>query len=102
MTTKVIVLIADRADPKHGEVAVLDGTAEAERLVETCLEAGYGPERIRVFAGAEIEAQISQRPKVALVTEEPDQLARWRGSRAGGSPSRKGSWPPARSWRGRR
>ncbi len=75
MTPRVIVLIADPADPKHGEVTVLDGTAEAERLVETCLQAGYSPERIRVFAGAEMEAQISQRPKVDLVTKEPDQLA---------------------------
>ena len=75
MATKVIVLMADRDDPKHGEVAVLASTAEAERLVETCLEAGYDPERIRVFAGAEIEAQISQRPKVDLVAEEADRLA---------------------------
>jgi hypothetical protein len=56
-----MVLIADLADPKDGEVAVLDGTAEAERLVETCVQAGYSPQRIRVFAGAEMEAQISQR-----------------------------------------
>jgi hypothetical protein len=75
MATKVIVLIADRDDPKHGEVAVLESTAEAERLVETCLEAGYDPERIRVFAGAEMEAQISQRPKVDLLAEEADKLA---------------------------
>lgn len=74
MANKVIVLIADREDPKHGEVALLESTAEAERLVETCLEAGYDPERIRVFAGAEMEAQISQRPKVDLVAEGPDQL----------------------------
>ena len=75
MTAEVVVLIADLPDPKHGEVAVLDGTAEAERLVETCLQLGYSPERIRVFAGAEMEAQISERPKVDLLTKEPDQLA---------------------------
>ena len=75
MATKVIVLMADRDDPKHGEVAVLESTTEAERLVETCLEAGYDPQRIRVFGGSEIKAQISQRPKVDLVAEEADKLA---------------------------
>lgn len=54
MDNKVIVLVADPGDPKHGEIVVLDTTAEAERLVETFLEAGYERERIRVFAGAEM------------------------------------------------
>lgn len=75
MTTKIIVLIADRADSRYGEVAVLESTAEAERLVETFLEAGYDPERIRAFAGAEMEAQVSQRPKVDLVGQDPDPVA---------------------------
>ncbi len=75
MSSRVIVLIADPADPKYGEVTVVDSTAEAERLVETFLEAGYDRERIRVFAGAEMEAQISQRPKVDLVEQEPDRPA---------------------------
>ncbi len=75
MTSKVIVLIVDAADSKYGEVAVLDSTAEAERLVETFLESGYDPERIRAFAGAEMEARVSQRPKVDLVRQEPDRTA---------------------------
>ena len=70
MTTKIIVLVADRGDPKHGEVVVLGSAAEAERLVETFLEAGYEKERVRVFAGAEMEAQVSQRPKVELVSRD--------------------------------
>ena len=45
MTTKFIVLVADRDDPKHGEIVVGDTTAEAERLVETLLEAGFCRER---------------------------------------------------------
>ena len=75
MTSKVIVLIADAANSKYGEVAVLESTAEAERLVETFLESGYDPERIRAFAGAEMEARVSQRPKVDLVSQEPDPTA---------------------------
>ncbi len=70
MDSKVIVLVADPGDPKHGEIVVLDTTAEAERLVETFLEAGFERERIRVFAGAEMEAQVSQRPKVELVSAQ--------------------------------
>jgi hypothetical protein len=75
MTTKVIVLVADRSDPKHGEIVVVDTTAEAERLVETLLEAGFDPEQVRVFSGAEMEAQVSQRPKVDLVESGPDEPA---------------------------
>ena len=67
MTAKVIVLVADRDDPKHGEIVVVDTTAEAERLVETLLDAGFDQERVRVFTGTEMEAQVSQRPKVELV-----------------------------------
>jgi hypothetical protein len=64
---KVIVLIADPDDPKHGEIAVLDSNVEAERLVEVLLEAGTPPGRIRIFSGAELEAQVTQKPRVELV-----------------------------------
>jgi hypothetical protein len=64
---KVIVLIADQDDPKHGEVAVLDSTVEAERLVEVLLEAGTRAGRIRIFSGAELEAHVVQKPRVELV-----------------------------------
>ena len=67
MTAKVIVLVADRDDPKHGEIVVVDTTTEAERLVETLLDAGFDRERVRVFSGTEMVAQVSQRPKVELV-----------------------------------
>ena len=75
MTTKFIVLVADRDDPKHGEIVVVDTTAEAERLVETLLEAGFERERVRVFTGTEMEAQVSQRPKVELVERGLDEPA---------------------------
>ncbi len=75
MTTKFIVLVADRGDPKHGEIVVVDTTAEAERLVETLLDAGFDRERVRVFSGAEMEAQVSQRPKVELVERGLDEPA---------------------------
>ncbi len=70
MATSVIVLVADRDDPKHGEITVVEGAGKAERLVETLLEAGFEQERIRVFTGAELNLQISHRPVVALVEEE--------------------------------
>ena len=75
MTTKFIVLVADRDDPKHGEIVVVDTTAEAERLVETLLEAGFERERVRVFTGTEMEAHVSQRPKVELVERGLDEAA---------------------------
>ncbi len=75
MTTRFIVLVADRGDPKHGEIVVVDTTAEAERLVETLLDAGFDRERVRVFSGTEMEAQVSQRPKVELVEMGLDEPA---------------------------
>ena len=75
MTTKFIVLVADRDDPKHGEIVVVDTTAEAERLVETLLDAGFDRERVRVFSGTEMEAHVSQRPKVELVERGLDEPA---------------------------
>ncbi|MFB3093980.1 MAG: hypothetical protein ACE1ZN_06215, partial [Dehalococcoidia bacterium] len=44
-------------------------------LVETLLEAGFERERVRVFTGSEMEAQVSQRPKVELVERGLDEPA---------------------------
>jgi ribosomal protein L12E/L44/L45/RPP1/RPP2 len=75
METKVIVLIADRGDPKHGEIAIVDDTADAERLIETLIEAGFDGEQVRVFSGSEMVAQVSQRPKVDIVCREESEPA---------------------------
>lgn len=69
MAAKVIVLVCDRDDPKHGEISVLEDTHKAERLVETLLEAGFEQERIRVFSGAELEMHVTHRPVVSLLGE---------------------------------
>ena len=69
MSEKIIVLVSDRGDSKHGEVSVLDDPQKAERLVETLLEAGFESERIRVFSGRASEFEISHRPVVALMAE---------------------------------
>ena len=69
MSEKIIVLVSDKGDSKHGEVSVLDDPQKAERLVETLLEAGFEPERIRVFTGRASEFQVSHRPVVALMAE---------------------------------
>ena len=69
MSENIIVLVSDRGDSKHGEVSVLDDPQKAERLVETLLEAGFEPERIRVFTGRASEFEISHRPVVALMAE---------------------------------
>ena len=69
VSEKIIVLVSDRGDSKHGEVSVLDDPQKAERLVETLLEAGFEPDRIRVFSGRASEFEISHRPVVALTAE---------------------------------
>ncbi len=68
MPDKTIVLVSDLDNSTHGEVHVLDDGHEAARLVENLLEAGFGSERIRVFAVDELEMQITHRPVVALVS----------------------------------
>lgn len=66
---KIIVLVSDRDDSKHGEISVLDDPRKAEKLVETLLEAGFEQQRIRVFTGNSSEFQVSHRPVVALTAD---------------------------------
>jgi len=67
MTTKIIVLVSDLDDAKHGEITVLESAQKAARLVETLLGAGFDMERIRVFNSEEMEMQVTHRPVVALI-----------------------------------
>src|SRR3989304_10636902 len=82
VSEKIIVLVSDRGDSKHGEVSVLDDPQKAERLVETLLEAGFEPERIRVFTGRASEFEISHRPVVALMAEGEEGEAQTRAEAA--------------------
>jgi hypothetical protein len=69
VSEKIIVLVSDRGDSKHGEISIVDDPHKAEKLVETLLEAGFEQDRIHVFAGRASDFQVSQRPVVALVGE---------------------------------
>ncbi len=69
MAAKIIVLVADREDERHGEITVLTDPRKAERLIETLLEAGFEQERIRIFSGGEMDIEVVQRPVVSLVRE---------------------------------
>ncbi len=73
MSTKVILLVSDPDDPKHGEVKLLDDPETAERVVETLLEAGFEQERIRVFTGTETTVVVTHRPVVTLMSGEAEQ-----------------------------
>ena len=73
MFGKVIVLISDLDDAKHGEISIVENAQKAARLVETLLEAGFEQERIRIFAGAEMEMQVTHRPVVALMGVDIDE-----------------------------
>ena len=74
--SKVIVFVAARGDQRFGEVRVFDSYGEAERLLETLLEAGYDRQRICVFSGAEMEVRVSHRPVVALITSGEEEVKR--------------------------
>jgi hypothetical protein len=75
MTSKVIVFVTDGGDQRFGEVNVFDSSGEAERLLERLLQAGYDWQRIRVFYGGEMEARVSQRPVVALVSVDQEEVS---------------------------
>lgn len=70
MPSRIIILVSDRDDEKHGEISVLDDLKKAQHLVETLIEAGFEQERIRAFSGGELEIQVTQRPVVSLVKNE--------------------------------
>ena len=71
MAAKIIVLVADREDERHGEITVLSDVRKAERLIETLIEAGFERERIRIFSGGEMDIEVAHRPVVSLVREHP-------------------------------
>ncbi len=79
MSGKVIVLVSDLDDAKHGEISIVENAQKAARLVETLLEAGFEQERIRIFDGTEMTMHVTHRPVVALTgpgLDEEDRPAR--------------------------
>ncbi len=68
MSNRVIVMVSDLDDTKHGEINVLESPAKAARMVEALLESGFEQERIRIFTGDEMGMQVAHRPVVALVS----------------------------------
>lgn len=69
---RIIVLVCDKGDDRHGEISVLDDPQKAERLVETLLEAGFEADRIHVYTGRPSEFQIRQRPVVSLAVDRQE------------------------------
>ena len=69
MSDKFVLVVSDESDRKHGEISVLNTAHEAERLVETLLEAGFDQERIWLLMGSEAEFAITSRPMVSLADE---------------------------------
>jgi hypothetical protein len=69
MSDKFVLVVSDESDRKRGEISVLDTAHEAERLVETLLEAGFDQERIWVLMGSEADFAITSRPVVSLADE---------------------------------
>jgi hypothetical protein len=70
MATSVMVMIEDPDNSGHGEMKVLAGPEDAARHIESLIESGFDPERIRAFYADKIEMQVSHRPVVALVGED--------------------------------
>jgi hypothetical protein len=66
MSDKFVLMVSDEEEDKHGEITLLETADEAERLIETLLEAGYDRERMHVFSGAEAEFETTYRPVVSI------------------------------------
>jgi hypothetical protein len=69
----LVLFVSDPSDSKHGEISVLDTAQEAERTIETLLEAGFEQQRIRVFSAAQVDFEISYRPVVTLLSGASDE-----------------------------
>ena len=76
MSTKMIVLVDDKETEGSSEITVVDTAEQAERLVETLLEAGYAAQRVRIFAGIENEVVTTYRPVVSFVAEDETPAAK--------------------------
>ena len=83
--TRVILLVADPKDAEHGEVKVYDDPHDAERMIETLLEAGLEQERFRVFTGTETDIVVTHRPVVDLGGGEAEQTPSSDRARGGGN-----------------
>jgi len=80
MSAKMIVLVDDKETEGSAEIRVVDTAEQAERLVETLLEAGYAAQRVRIFAGTENEFVTTYRPVVSFVAEDESPAAHNAGS----------------------
>ena len=95
MSTKMIVLVDDKETEGSSEIAVVDTAEQAERLIETLLEAGYAVERVRIFAGIENEVVTTYRPVVSFIAgdEIPANNARRQNPTAASSRTERPSSP---------
>jgi hypothetical protein len=41
MSDKLVLVVSEKSDSKHGEISVLNTAHDTERLVETLLDAGF-------------------------------------------------------------
>lgn len=67
MSESVIVVVREGDDARRGEMWVLQAPQEAATLVESLLEAGLEEDRIRVFAGGEMQMRVTLKPLVSLL-----------------------------------
>lgn len=75
MSIKMIVLVDDKETEGSTEITVVDTAEQAERLVETLLEAGYAAQRVRIFAATQNEFVTTYRPVVSFVAEDETPAA---------------------------
>jgi hypothetical protein len=67
---KIILFVADRADPKMGELMIIDDAKKAESTIEGLLEAGYDREHVRVFSGTPSEVAVTHRQTYVAEPED--------------------------------
>ncbi len=63
---KTIVFVFDNDSENFGEIKLAESRDEAERLLESLLDAGCREERIRAFTGDEVPMRLSFRAVVSL------------------------------------
>src|SRR5574341_1569083 len=70
MTSKTMVVLLQENSDTRGEINWFDYAQDAERFIESILEAGFDRRSIRVLEGQDMDVLITQKPMVTLLAAE--------------------------------
>ncbi|HET9477428.1 MAG TPA: hypothetical protein VFP63_08065 [Dehalococcoidia bacterium] len=70
MTSKTMVVLLQENSDTRGEINWFDYAQDAERFIESLLDAGFERQSIRVMEGQDMDVLITQKPMVTLLAAD--------------------------------